>query len=679
MAVQARAGTARSTPLVDLPQVKPDEEWFQHDPAIVLEAKQVARELDCDEIVASRLVMLGYSAQQITDYLNPGPQHIRPPDETVPGMSDAACALSEGVDRGETVAIYADYDVDGQTSLAILSHTLEQYGANLHVGSANAVTGFGLTRSFVEGAAAAGAKWLVTVDCGSTQSDPIRLAQSLGMRVIVVDHHDVDLKNPTDFYVNPKLLAARALDDIYRVMQYADDIRQRRWRPTVPYTDSLARLTDRSVSILEEEMGRDVFQEKCELIERYSHPTNTGSMLTWKFAAAFHCTHHVRTPKEHWGAPLYLAGLGAIADLAPCDDQEVRAFLRVPCDRQLQRDHFHNRLIIPRGVQMIAEALGEDPEQPAELVRTRALLNLPKRTAEIDPRDVQTVLRSRDAAKLSAIVPRMIVDYERLSAIRREQMDPIARQQVADARARGEDTYFDYAEIAGFESLSGYSRMVANTMTRENGRPSIVFTRKGFDEHGQELWKFSGANDCVPEAHLGDLISEKEMIDACTIRMLNWLGEEDEIPNVGGHTDVIAGVCRTEDIPRVKAACEAWAAERDRKRQWRPVDHKRPRVVRRKVTPARLRRLEREVSMLAPFKFPESPFVQVTVRSTFSRPRKHDDGWRSVMTLEDGTQRRVLLSEEVANVVRVYHDKRFEPVLALGKAGPYFISKIVVA
>jgi len=667
-----------------LPSTRPDEEWFQYDPAVRLEASQVARELDCDEIIAARLVMRGLSAQEVTDYLNPGPQHIRPPEETVAGMDEAAAALARGVADGDVVAIYGDYDVDGQTSLAIITDTLEQYGARTHAGSANATSGFGLTRAFVEEAHAAGAKWLITVDCGSTQTQPIKLAQSLGMRVIVIDHHDVDSSNTCEYHLNPRVRAVEALENIHKAMRGMDEIRQRKWMPTQPYADALDKLTPRSVELLREYFGDNEYEQMCEDVRRFGHPTNTGSMLTWKFASAFHLIQGERTPSTHWGRPLYLAGLGAIADMAPCDDQEVRAFVRVPCDKDLQRDHFRNRGVIPKGIRMIADTLEEDAERPADLVRTRALLNLPKRTSEIDPNDIQTLLRSDNAAEIAALTPRIIADYERLSAIRRERMDPLAMAQVQAAselaQITGEETFFNYVELAGFERYSGYARMVANNVARKTGKPALAFTRKGIDAYGQELWKFSGANDCVPEAKLGDLIADPEMIRACTIHATDWLGEEADLPNLGGHVEVVSGVCTTENIAKVKAACEAWAQECDHKKKWRPIDHKRPRVARRKVGAARLRRLEREAELLAPLKFPESPALQVSVLGRFSTPRldAETNNVVATMTLDDGMQRKVILSEEVAAVVRAHRQQRFEAIIALGKVGPYYISRIAV-
>jgi single-stranded-DNA-specific exonuclease len=105
---------------VELPTTQPDQEWFTPNPAIHLGARQVARELNCDEITSLRLTMFGKTPQDITNFLYPAPQHIAHPDATVAGMSDAARQLMEGIARGERIAIYADYDVDGQTSLADL-------------------------------------------------------------------------------------------------------------------------------------------------------------------------------------------------------------------------------------------------------------------------------------------------------------------------------------------------------------------------------------------------------------------------------------------------------------------------------------------------------------------------------------------------------------------------------
>ncbi len=91
-------------------------------------------------------------------------------------------------------------------------------------------------------------------------------------------------------------------------------------------------------------------------------------------------------PAEHWGAPLYLAGLGAIADLADVAGMEIRAGVRVPTDHQLQRERFANHYVVPLGIQMLAEALEEDADRPDALIRTRALLTSPSAPRRFAPR-----------------------------------------------------------------------------------------------------------------------------------------------------------------------------------------------------------------------------------------------------------------------------------------------------
>jgi single-stranded DNA-specific DHH superfamily exonuclease len=677
-------------PAPPLPRFRPDEEWFQPDPATRLQARQVARELDYDEIIATRLVMLGMSAQEVTDYLNPAPQHIRSPEETVPGMNAAAAALSAGVAAGEVVAIYGDYDVDGQASMAVLSQTLEEYGARLHTGSANAITGFGLTRAFVEEAHEQGAKWLITVDCGSTQVEPVKLAQSLGMRVVIIDHHEVDTNNSADYHLNPRLRAATALQ---RVCVAVDVSSCRQKLPFIgPYDGQLEKLTARSVAILREFFGEEEWESIRTDIIANSHPTNTGAILTWKFAAAYHLRHHQLVPASHWGTPLYLAGLGAIADLAPCNDMEIRAFVRVSTNEQLQRDHFDNPGVAPVGLSMLARELGENVGRPDQLVRTRALLNLPKRTREIAPEDIQTILRSTDLSVLATLIPRLVADYERLSSIRRNEMDQEALTQVAAAVAASEraedegedspDTYFAYAVLDGFEAYAGYTRMVANTLCKATGKPAVVFAcKEENDEFGQRLYKFSAANNVLPECYLGDLIHDEGLRAACLVRMHDWLGEAADIVNLGGHSAVVSGVVRGENIEAAVARFEAWAAGKDKRGDWRPIERKRPRVQQRKVSGRRLRRLEREAALLYPLSFPANPALQVSVCGTFEAVTvdEHAGGFQAMLRLDDGTERPTKLSDELSVLARAYPHQRFEAVIALGGSGSYYISKVARA
>ncbi|NJD63050.1 MAG: single-stranded-DNA-specific exonuclease RecJ [Deltaproteobacteria bacterium] len=107
-------------------------------------------------------------------------------------LEKAALRLIEAGRRNDPVLIYADYDVDGATGAACLFLFLREAFPRLPVSihqNHRVADGYGLHRDRVEAAAASGVKLLVTVDCGISDIDAIRLANARGMDVIVTDHH----------------------------------------------------------------------------------------------------------------------------------------------------------------------------------------------------------------------------------------------------------------------------------------------------------------------------------------------------------------------------------------------------------------------------------------------------------------------------------------------------------
>ncbi len=103
----------------------------------------------------------------------------------------AACDLVlDHVRRGSKILVHGDYDVDGVASTAILVRALRALGADptWHLPS-RFEDGYGLARSSVERMAADGVGLLITADCAITAVDEVALARSLGVDVIVTDHH----------------------------------------------------------------------------------------------------------------------------------------------------------------------------------------------------------------------------------------------------------------------------------------------------------------------------------------------------------------------------------------------------------------------------------------------------------------------------------------------------------
>lgn len=107
-----------------------------------------------------------------------------------PGLSAAADLLHGAVARDEKICIFGDYDADGVCASAILVKYLDGLGADVAcLLPTRGGEGYGLNRSAVDEIVSSGAKLLVTVDNGVAAVDEVAYAKSLGLTVIVTDHH----------------------------------------------------------------------------------------------------------------------------------------------------------------------------------------------------------------------------------------------------------------------------------------------------------------------------------------------------------------------------------------------------------------------------------------------------------------------------------------------------------
>ncbi len=142
------------------------------------------------------------SPQAAQDFLHPDASQIADPF-TMPGMREAAEHIQKAVDRDEAIVVYGDYDVDGVCASAILHTRLRDMGARCEVYLPSRHTeGYGLNEAAV-GALAQEHTLLVTVDCGISSAPLVALAQSLGMDVVVTDHHQPPETLPDCVVVNP--------------------------------------------------------------------------------------------------------------------------------------------------------------------------------------------------------------------------------------------------------------------------------------------------------------------------------------------------------------------------------------------------------------------------------------------------------------------------------------------
>ena len=122
------------------------------------------------------------------------------------GMEKAVRIIREAVAGDMPIIVYGDYDVDGVSATSIMLETLREMGADpaFRIPSRHG-EGYGLNCDAVR-EMAAHYRLLITVDCGVTNHEEVKLAQMLGMTVIVTDHHQLaDTPSPADVVLNPLL------------------------------------------------------------------------------------------------------------------------------------------------------------------------------------------------------------------------------------------------------------------------------------------------------------------------------------------------------------------------------------------------------------------------------------------------------------------------------------------
>ncbi len=167
---------------------------------------RLAAALGVAPVVARVLCLRGLADPEEADrFLRPSLDHLHDPF-ALADMPRAVDRLLEAVARKERVVIHGDYDVDGVTSTVILRRALELLGAEVdHFVPDRVRDGYGLQPATVERLHAAGARVIVSVDCGIRGHAAAARARALGVDLIVTDHHEPEGALPPALaVVNPK-------------------------------------------------------------------------------------------------------------------------------------------------------------------------------------------------------------------------------------------------------------------------------------------------------------------------------------------------------------------------------------------------------------------------------------------------------------------------------------------
>lgn len=166
-------------------------------------AQRFALPLPVARIIASR----GIPVDDVANFINPKLQNLMPDPFCMKDMEKAAKRIAEAIVKKQKVAIIGDYDVDGATSSSVLRLYLESVGIEPEIHIPERDEGYGPSRQAFDEFAAFGAELVITVDCGTTAFDVFDYAGSLNIPVIVLDHHEAEVRLPEVYaVVNPKRL-----------------------------------------------------------------------------------------------------------------------------------------------------------------------------------------------------------------------------------------------------------------------------------------------------------------------------------------------------------------------------------------------------------------------------------------------------------------------------------------
>ncbi|MGF1463936.1 MAG: single-stranded-DNA-specific exonuclease RecJ [Maricaulaceae bacterium] len=152
--------------------------------------QETARHARGDADLARFLAQRGVAPGQAEDILDPKLSRLFPDPARFVDMDRASSLILDAVDAGRRIAVFADYDVDGASSSALLRRWLRAIGKETLLYVPDRVReGFGPSVAAFRALKAAGAELVITVDCGGAATEAIAEAGRLGLTVVVVDHH----------------------------------------------------------------------------------------------------------------------------------------------------------------------------------------------------------------------------------------------------------------------------------------------------------------------------------------------------------------------------------------------------------------------------------------------------------------------------------------------------------
>lgn len=648
------AGAAVLPEPIELPPVA----WWEPNEFLNEEAALFAELFDLHQAVATRVLKDPQEPLPGEDYFDerqrfyyPDAQSVKSPEDTVPGMRDAGRLVAKHIDDGHKIAVFTDYDPDGLCGAEALRLALEPYLTRkcdackgrgrikgedcaacdgigdvydpdrIMIGYASASSGFGGGMDeFALKAAEAGCKLFITVDCGSKSIDAIQAAKDAGMDTIVADHHDVGADNPATFHLNPQQYdpptssntGAQLAWKLGMSVQEAIDGNEspEHWQRAMYLAAFGCRADAGDVTLPE---NRAFFWLPIDAIGEDAVPPGIAAVAEALGEDASNPGNVILTSAcLNLGKRTPRVGGERVARIIAAKNAED-----VADDIAWLLEEYERAKPIKNA--MIDEALDVATQRKEELERQADLINS---TMEILTESEQLAAKRAQKVHKQLRAERALPEDER-DAVKLEELEMQHEQLLSKLhplnRIAGESPEEErFAHVVldkeEYDEYPGYAGIVASRISKNVGKPTIIFAKRDTDEHGNDTFKWSIRNESRVTRRMGELLRTEpyfgdkikiakddprigvernpntgepyqegdpdfSRIATVTLNARDRMAEnvkavheassvvyydpdgdvERYEPSIGGHEMVVSGACSRERIPEVIKALETWA------------------------------------------------------------------------------------------------------------------------
>lgn len=175
--------------------------------------EEITRKYSLSRVVSEVLVSRGIT--EVKTFLEPQLSDLLSPF-LLKGIKEARELINKHLQEGNLITIYGDYDVDGITATSLMYLTLKKLGGKVDFYIPERISeGYGINEEAIEKIVQKGTKLVITVDCGITAVNEVKKAKSVGLEVVITDHHSIPEEIPqADMVVNPHLPGAYPFSDL---------------------------------------------------------------------------------------------------------------------------------------------------------------------------------------------------------------------------------------------------------------------------------------------------------------------------------------------------------------------------------------------------------------------------------------------------------------------------------